>query len=180
VTADSTAMAKYFLGTTPRCIRAFEVSKADESKNENIAADALYSSFDLCCPCGNPVMKVLGFNWTNPDSGDSVFIGPISTLCDRCTSAHQIFDIQDHGYDAELGNGCWSARGEGDPDKYLCAECSGDDFTINVFFDFTDDLFDEDFDDARGRECDLFHWVNISGTCTKCHAEQVVCDYECA
>ena len=177
MTTDTAAMAKYFLDTAPRCIRAFEVTKADESKNENITPDALYSSFDLSCPCGNSVMKVLGFNWTNPDSGNSMFIGPISALCDKCSSTHQIFDIQHHGYDAELGNGCWSARGEGNPDEY---QCSGDDFTVNVFFDFTDDLFDDDFEDARGRECDLFHWVNIIGTCAKCHSKQIVCDYECA
>ena len=106
-----------------------------------------------------------------------MFIGPISALCDKCSSTHQVFDIQHHGYDAELGNGCWSARGEGNPDEY---QCSGDDFTVNVFFDFTDDLFDDDFEDARGRECDLFHWVNIIGTCAKCHSKQIVCDYEFA
>lgn len=178
MTTNTTAMAEYFLNTAPRCIQGFEVTKGDESDNENLTPDALYSSFDLFCTCGNSILNVLGFNWTNPDCGDSVFIGPVSALCDKCSSTHEIFDIKHHGYDAELGNGCWSARGEGDPEKHSCPECSGGDFTVNVFFDFTDDLFDDDFEEARGRECDLFHWVNIVGTCVKCNESQVICDYE--
>lgn len=180
MTNDTAAMASYFLETAPRCIRDFDVSKADENNNDNLAPDALYSSFDLSCPCGNSVMNVLGHNWTNPDTGALVFIGPISARCNECSSTRQIFDIQEHGYDAELGNGCWSARGEGDPEVYSCSACSGDEFTVNVFFDFTDDLFDDGFANIRGRECDLFHWVNINATCENCHTKQLVCDYECA
>ncbi len=180
MTTNTAAMAKYFLENVPRCIRTLDVTKADENKNENITPDSLFSSFDLSCPCGNAAVKILGFNWMNPDSGESVFIGPISARCDKCSSTHEIFDIQHHGYDAELGNGCWSARGEGDPDEYLCSECSGDEFAVNVFFDFTDDLFEDDFEEVRGRECDLFHWVSITGTCAKCDSKQLVCDYECA
>ena len=180
MTTDTAVMAKYFLDTTPRCFRAFEVTKGDESDNENLSPDALYSSFDLSCACGNSILHVLGFNWTNPDSGDTFYIGPVSAQCVKCSSTHVIFDIKHHGYDAELGNGCWCARGEGDPEKYSCSECSSEDFNVNVFFAFTDDLFDDDFEEARGRECDLFHWVNIIGTCEKCHAQQVACDFECA
>jgi hypothetical protein len=180
VTIDIAAMAKYFLDNAPRCIRAFEVAKADESKNENVTPDSLYSSFDLSCPCGNSVMSILGFRWTNPDSGESLFIGPVSARCNNCSATLEVFDIQNHGYDAELDNGCWSARGEGDPDEYLCSRCRSNEFAVNVFFDFTDDLFGDDFADVRGRECDLFHWVRITGTCAKCDTKHLVCDYECA
>lgn len=177
---DIAAMAQYFRNTVPRCIRAFEVTKGDESDNENLTPDTLYSSFDLSCPCGNSNLQVLGFHWTNPDTGDSFFVAPISALCSKCLSAREIFDIKHHGYDAELGHGCWAARGEGAAKKYSCSECSGEDFSVNVFFDFTDDLFDDGFEKARGRECDLFHWISIIGTCARCHTQDVVCDYECA
>ena len=109
--AGASDHARYFLEHPPRCIRSFECRPADESNNPNLTPDSLYSSFDLVCPCGNPSFRVLGYNWTNPDSGQSVFIGPIRAHCEECTATELIFDIKDHGYDAELGNGCWSARG---------------------------------------------------------------------
>ncbi len=180
MTVKSTEHANYFLKHPPRCIRAFLCNRADESGNPNLTPESLYSSFDLECPCGNPAVRVLGYNWTNPDSGQSVFIGPIRTHCENCTATELVFDIRHHGYDAELGNGCWSARGEGEPEAYRCIQCSAEKFAVNAFLDFTDDLFDDGFEDMRGRECDLFHWVSITGACADCGTKQLICDYECA
>ena len=136
--------------------------------------------FQLQCSCGGKTHSVLGHYWENPESGAVFFIGPIATRCSTCGVVNELFDIKIHGYDAELGYGCFSERGEGDKSTFECSGTTETSFVLIARFEYTDDLFDDDFNEAKGIEKELFTWFSLHGKFHQDGEHLEICDYECA
>ena len=171
----------YFKHNPPRCLDSFIAKSVDiENLEYDGHGEDINPVFGIECKCGNTNHKVDGFCWTNPDNGIAFFIGPLGLTCTKCNSHNEVFDIEQYGYDSELGHGCSSASGEGDHSSFTCDQCDGHTFHILARFEFTADLFDDDFLEARGREKDLFTWFSLHGICVDCANVTQICDYECA
>ncbi len=172
---------EYFKNNPPRCLDNFNVKSVEI---DNIEYDGhgeeMNPFFQLACQCGSSSLSVLGYWWKNPDNGESFFVGPLSTKCLDCKTENDLFDIKYHGYDAELDHGCYSARGEGRPTIFVCPSCNLDIFELLARFEYTGDLFEDDFPETHGREKDLFTWFSLHGKCQNCLAATEICEYECA
>ncbi|WP_440905656.1 hypothetical protein ACMZOO_04980 [Catenovulum sp. SX2] len=172
---------KYFQNNPPRCLESFIVKAIGiENLEYDGHGEDLNSVFEIECRCGNEKYKVSGFNWINPDNQNSFFVGPLSLDCTGCNSINEIFNIEKHGYDSELGHGCYGVSGEGEHSYFVCELCERNTFKIMARFEFTNDLFDDDFPEARGKEKDLFTWFSLHGVCSSCLNIVQICDYECA
>jgi len=92
-----------------------------------------------------------------------------------------MIDTAIHGYDAELGHGSATMRGQGTRDELECGGCDlKKEFQIFVRFEYPDDLFGDDFKDMQSRQQDLFTWFSLVAKCVSCCSMLPVADYECA
>jgi len=116
--------SKYFLENPPRCTDKFS-AKPIELKDVVFDGhgEDINPVFGLSCECQSAAFKVLGYLWENPDSGETIFVGPLALSCEGCCKVTELFDIKMHGYDAELGHGCYSVRGGGEPLNFNCPNC---------------------------------------------------------
>lgn len=133
-----------------------------------------FAHFALSCQCGASAWHVLG-HIPEPD----LFLCPLSLRCSGCTRVAMIFDVETHGYDAELGNGCSSRRAEGNQVELACAKCRGAVFgaTAIVSYQFEESEFDGE---ERSKIHDLFDVFALGVLCQACGHATTVCDYECA
>lgn len=113
-----------------------------------------------------------------PDDG--ILSDPISIQCGSCGKKSLIFDSRFHGYDGELGHNAGEPDQREDLKLYKCQKCNESLMEIVVRFEYPDDLFEDDFDDFRGREKDLFSWFTALDICKKCDEFQYIVDFECA
>lgn len=172
---------KYFENNPPACLDNYLIKATD---NENLVFDGHGEEtnpiFNIACKCGSEEYIVHGYNWINPDTKKTYFIGPLELECTKCNSIKEFFDIEKHGYDSQFGHGCYSASGEGKESSYQCNNCNGTIFKLIARFEYTSDLFDDDFPEARGREKELFTWFSLHGRCSACSSLIEICDYECS
>lgn len=158
----------------PRSLSAFALMPLREPKSSLRVFDEL-GVFAVACRCGGETFQVLGFR-----QEDGFFAAPLSLKCDRCGGTEEVFDIATHGWDAELGNGCYSIRGSGTPSQYRCPTCEGVSFIPFVGVSYQIDSI-EDLDPAdQARVQDLFDWFYLDVSCTDCDKDSSVTDYECA
>jgi hypothetical protein len=114
----------------PRCIVGFKaVPLADPPESLNAFDDPGY--FAIACNCGGAVFRVFGF-----PQAEGFFACPLSLECISCRKLTEIFDIKSHGYDAELGNGCYSNRGEGRATAFQCSNCNTEALTVWAGFSY--------------------------------------------
>ena len=141
---------------------------------------SLNTYFELACSCGGGTHTILGYPRRNPDAGNaSVFLSPLSLRCGTCGRVAALIDTSKDGHDAELGL-TGSLRGEGQAVEYECAKCGRQDFSLVVRLEYPDDLLDQDDEEFRGREQDLFSWFTLVARCHGCGVLQAASDFECA
>lgn len=192
--------AKFFQTHPPRCIAGFNAQPTELPSVEldghasasdvefeippgvTVDAPELFNPvFSLQCTCGGLDHFVHGYVWTNPDFNNVVvFLSPIVLECSTCGKKTDLLDTDVHGYDAELGHGSATARAKGDRAVFECPECGRQPLEVFARFEYPDDLFDDDFPEAKGREQDLFTWFSLHGRCTECAQMLAVTDFECA
>jgi len=104
---------------------------------------------------------------------------PLTLACNECGGRAEIFDVEKHGYDAELGGGCCSRRAEGPEQEFSCLQCQGRAFgaTAIVSYQMDEDEIDADMEP---RKQDLFDTFSLSACCAACGHGIVASDYECA
>jgi len=191
---------EYFRSHPPRCIKGFiarptalsdtefdghsSLSQLDLDVPSCVIIDApehICPMFALSCPCGGEKLFFHGYQWVNPDFGNTtVFLSPLALECQACGKLADLLDTDLHGYDAELGHGTATVRAAGDRAVFSCPECGRHPLDVFIRFEYLDDLFDGDFAEFAGREQELFTWVNVAGKCPKCSQVLAVADYECA
>ena len=104
---------------------------------------------------------------------------PLSLSCTVCGRTAELFDIAEHGYDAELGHMCSSVRGTGPPASLCCPTCQESEFSARAGFSYQiepDELEPEEL----ARTQDLFDWFYLEASCNSCGETVHVSDYECA
>lgn len=107
-------------------------------------------------------------------------MGPLALRCESCGAITELIDTDIHGYDAELGHGPCTMRGQGQRSEFACDLCGPAPMDVVVRFEYSEDLFDDEFKDFRGREQDLFSWFTVLGRCSGCPRLITVADFECA
>lgn len=175
-------MRKYFFSHPPRCLNGFQTAPADlPGRIFDGHGETLNPIFQIKCSCGHAQARIDGYKWANPDFGnEEVFLSPITYTCDQCGCSQQIIDTDEHGYDAELDHGSCTARGMGVQDLFRCPECSNECIQVFIRFEYPDDLFDDDFEDFKCRQQDLFTWVSLHAQCSKCSKTLNITEFECA
>jgi hypothetical protein len=169
----------YFRSHPPRCIAGF-ISTQVALPGGKCDGNRPLSVFALACSCGSGQHFVHGFWWRNPDFHDTlVFLSPLSLECAACGKRTDLIDTDVHGYDGEVGDSA-TARGLGRPAVYECPKCGRQPLEVFAGFNYTEDLFDDDFVEFAGREQDLFDWFSLSGKCCRCSQLLAVTDFECA
>lgn len=143
--------------------------------------EELNAIFKLQCNCGNPVFTVHGHAWRrDEEKEDAVFVGPIKLECAECSRMETAFDAEQHGYDVELGHGCYSVSGEGEAAISGCSSCGSTEFRVLARFEYADDMFSDYFADVADRLQDIFTWFTLVGECANCNEQWNIADFECA
>ena len=157
---------------TPRCLSSV-VAKA-LSRGPRVLGHEAFSHFALSCRCGAKHWLVLG-HMPEPE----LLLCPLVVKCAKCRRLSPIFDVAKHGYDAELGHGCYSRRAEGVRVELPCTGCSATVFevTANVSYQFEKADLEKG---ARRRVHNLFDVFYLGVKCRRCGQLKNVGDYECA
>jgi len=66
------------------------------------------------------------------------------------------------------------------PSVYECPECGRQPLDVFARFEYSYELFEDDFPEFAGREQDLFSWFSLLGKCRRCSQLLAVADFECA
>jgi hypothetical protein len=192
--------ARYFRSHPPRCIAGFvarptelpgvdfdghvSMSQLNFEVPPGVTIDApehINPVFALFCRCGGDRHFVHCHRWANPDFGNQVVtLSPLVLECAACRAITALLDTDTHGYDAELGHGTATVRGQGERVVFECPTCGRQPVQAFVRFEYPDDLFDGDFPEFAGREQELFTWFNLVGRCLQCSQVLPVADFECA
>lgn len=142
------------------------------------------TTFRLLCHRGSCLHFIHGYHFTSTEGKAPVdlFVGPHFLECAACGKQTELLDLEKHGYDAELGHGCYSFRSCGTAGVFECRTCGRQPFETLVIFSYScaEDYFASPDEATAGREQDLFDWVSVGATCAKCSKLQRVTDYECS
>jgi hypothetical protein len=110
--------------------------------------------------------------------------GATFELLDRLTSrggrVSALFDIEKHGHDAALGNGCYSMRGDGDPQRFVCPHCDGDTFEAYPGFSYQIEPIEDFEPEVQAHIQDFFDGFGLDVRCEECRAHTAPVGYECA
>ncbi len=166
----------------PRCLASFKIAAVAMPDAEwDGHGEELNAVFQVSCTCGSRAHSISGFSWRPSEKASQrVFLSPIELTCTSCAKQSLLLDTDAHGYDAELGHGSATRRGEGDPAKFRCEKCSEESMEALIRFEYPDDVFGDEFKDFRGGRADLFTWVSVLGRCQGCKGLWAVAGYECA
>ena len=172
----------YVNSRPPRCLAPFKIAPVEMPDAEwDGHGEELNPVFQVSCTCGSRAHSISGFSWRpSEEAAERVFLSPIGLTCTSCSKQSVLIDTDAHGYDAELGHGSTTVRGEGDPMKFRCEKCSNESMEVLVRFEYPADVFGDDFEDFKGGRADLFTWVSVVGRCQGCKGLWAVADYECA
>ena len=200
--------SKYFWDNPPRCIAGFQVKPTSIAGVpldghfgvENITPfrsfvfavkrrfgttslnlpERLNTAFSLRCRCGHQKAHILG-HYVRPEGYDPVvFVGPLALQCESCGATTELIDTDIHGYDAELGHGSCTVRGQGRRVAFACDICGPAPMDVVVRFEYSGDLSRDAFSVFRGREQDLFSWFTALGRCSGCSHVMTAADFECS
>jgi hypothetical protein len=89
--------------------------------------------FQVACPCASKSFQILGY--PHPEM-EATFLCPLSVQCARCARVALVFDIEKHGYHAAIGHGRSVGRCSGDPQRWVCTQCSGVTFAAYASFSY--------------------------------------------
>ena len=144
--------------------------------------EALNPVFQVRCKCGHDKGIIKGYFWVNPDNADNrvLFMSTISVTCAECGTTRELIDTDKHGHDVEIGGFSCTGRSQGTEGSYQCAKCGSENMEVFMRFEYSEELFDDDFVEARGREQDLFSWFSLHGRCGECGTTADITDFECA
>jgi len=198
-TEDGAGQLAYYLKHPPRCVSGFTlrpVTLSDVSWDGHASPSQLNTTvegvqiegtehvnpvFWLHCTCGCDSHLVLGHYWRNPDYHDFlVFVSPLALTCCACGKVTELFDSDNHGYDAEIGAIASNHRGTGKRSEFACKRCGPQGFQLFARFEYPDDRLAQSGDEFRGREQDLFSWFSLVGKCSACGHFMRIADCECA
>jgi len=170
VAYEPSSLVKHSWSNPPRCLSAVNATPITDPKEDHEA----FSHFALSCNCGARQWRVLGYL-----AQADLLLCPLTLSCSGCDFRAEIFDVEKHGYDAELNNGCYSRRAEGEEGPYSCSECKGQSFTATAVMSYQ--LDEEEIDEAmRPKRQDLFDTFCLAVSCSDCGQASSVCEYECA
>jgi hypothetical protein len=156
----------------PRCLATVAVTPLKEADISE--EDGEFAHFALSCLCGNNTWSIAGYA-PEPE----LLLSPLSIKCCKCHQIAEIFDIEKHGYDSELGHGCYSRRAEGEKVELHCPCCNKSEFHATAVVSYQMEESELD-DEETGKAQDLFDTFYLSIVCASCGYKTGVCDYECA
>jgi hypothetical protein len=131
--------------------------------------------FQVACRCGSKSVHVLGY--PHPEA---TFLCPLSIQCNECSRTAALFDVEKHGYDAALGNGCYSMRGEGAPQRFACPHCSGVTFEAYPSFSYQIEPIEDLEPEVQAHIQDFFDGFGLDVRCVGCGTLITPIGYECA
>lgn len=170
---EPTKQVRWSRSHPPRCLSSVLASPIKDS--DIVEGHEAFAHFALSCTCGELKLRVLGY-LPEPD----LLLSPLSLRCTKCNRLAEIFDIEKHGYDAELGNGCYSRRAEGEATEIQCPKCNSSVFQTSAVVSYQMEEAELDDDDEKLKSHDLFDTFHLAISCTRCGRKEEVCDYECA
>ena len=166
--------------TPPRCLAGFDVASAGLP---GVAFDGHGSDLDkvyrLACKCGQERFRVLGHHLKGGPDVD-LFVSPLALECAGCGKVTELIDTDEHGYDAELGHGSATIRGEGSRGAYACDRCGVRPMTAYARFEHSSEELADSFIEEFPNTEDYFSWFSLVGTCEGCQRVLRVADFECA
>jgi hypothetical protein len=95
-------------------------------------------------------------------------------VCERVTS---IFDIDEDGHDAELGNCRYAMRGSGEPTQFVCPQCSGKVFAVYPAFSYQFEIGEFEADQVEHIQ-DFFDVFALEVRCKHCGTVSIPSEYE--
>lgn len=158
----------------PRCISGFVAGAVRDPEGLGNVFDEL-AVFRLNCSCGGASWKILGYK--HEEAG---FVCPLALECASCGKVAELFDIQEHGYDAEFGHGCYGIRGTGAQERYQCSSCACEVFEALPSFSYQIEPIDDLGEQVVARIEDFFDGFGLDGKCIACSIVNSVSGYECA
>jgi len=130
--------------------------------------------FSIMCKCDANRFRVIGY--AHSDAG---LLCPHQLECRSCGAVEIIFDVREHGYDAEFNNGCYSMIGSGDPSAHPCG-CGGAEFEVVVALSYQIEPVEDLGEEAVAHIQDFFDGYSLEARCTACGTNESVSSYECA
>ena len=166
--------------TPPRCLAGFKVEPATLT---DVAFDGhgadLNKIYKLACTCGRSRFRVLGHHLRD-DRGNAIFVSPLALECAECGKVTELIDTNQHGYDAELGHGSPTIRGEGTRTPFACDTCGVRPITAYARFEHLGEELADSFIEEFPNSEDFFSWFSLVGVCEGCNRMLNVADFECA
>lgn len=141
----------HYRGRPPSCIgklRATPIELPDFVFDGH--GEPVNAIFALACPCGGTRFMPMA----HIDEDDDWPQPPLVLWCDDCDQDYDLFDANQHGYDAVVG-------GLDLKSEAAERELSVDSCEILVRFEFPSDHLGEE--QHQGREHDLFSWITVVG-----------------
>ena len=157
----------------PRCLARHNASALISAPGfENVFNEL--ALFRIKCKCGAGKLRIVGY--PDPDAG---LLCPHQLECLSCGGVETLFDIREHGYDAEFKNGCYSMVGSGQSSIHAC-RCGGDLFEIVVGVSYQIEPIEDLGEEAVAHIEDFFDGYSLEARCTGCGINESISSYECA
>ena len=160
-------------GKPPRCFADFKALPVLDAAGLENVFDEL-ALFRIECKCGGSKFRIIGF--PHPEAG---LLCPHQLDCQSCGAVGRLFDIREHGYDAEFGNGCYSMVGSGESSAHICT-CGGHAFGVIVGVSYQIEPVEDFGDEAVAHIQDFFDGYSLEARCAACGVNASVSSYECA
>lgn len=158
----------------PRCLAAVAVTPM-RAPPEGVNAFDDAGFFSVACRCGGAKLRLVGY--PHPDAG---MLCPLDVECVECLLQAPLFDVATHGYDAELGHGCFSMRAIGQRSVFACSHCSGVSFELCLSFSYQIEPIEDWPLEDQQRIQDLFDGFGVTTRCSACGLLDAPVNYECA
>lgn len=126
--------------------------------------------FSLGCRCGHRLLSLLAHRCEG-------LTGPLAVRCPACGTTAALFDTREHGYDGEQGCNTY-AVGTGEPVRYTCPPCGGEDFCLSAGFSYSDPGYL--IAKWPGSAQEFFGGFHLLGQCQRCRAVVEIVSFECA
>ncbi len=158
----------------PRCLAEVEATPMRAPPpGVNVFDDQGF--FSVACRCGSMKLRLLGY--PHPEAG---MLCPIDVECLGCQRRAPLFDVEAHGYDAELGHGCYSMREIGQRGVFACSQCAAVTFELFVSFSYQIDPIEDWPLEDQVRIQNLFDGFGVEARCAGCGTLSSPVSYECA
>ena len=184
---DTAAQRDFFQSHPPSCLSQFRAKPAViENHQLDGHGEEINSYWSIACNCGSQKFEARLYKVDNQENPKSkpVLVSPIELKCLSCGHTAEIFDSELHGYNPLACGFSSSIHGlqcdGAQPILHACNQCDGTAKTVHIHFEYTDDLFDEDFAEFKGKEMDLFSWFSFVTDCDTCQDRATIADFECA